>query len=155
MVAGGLRHVAAEAVTNGAYGRVLIVFRAGMRGGGAPLLCVNAEKGNMIAGFVLRSTGSRYNHHKANRVYEGGRAVAVKVFDIWNEVDEFLTSTPTPQQILAFRPSQAAQERLRHLLDANQSRRRSPDEEAELQETLAVEQFMRHLKVKALAKARA
>lgn len=81
--------------------------------------------------------------------------MAIRVFDIWNEVDEFLTSTPTPQEILAFRPSQTAQERLRKLLGANQSRRLTPDEEAELQETLAVEQFMRRLKVKALAKARA
>lgn len=78
--------------------------------------------------------------------------MAVKAFDIWNEVDEFLTSTPTPEQILAFRPSQAAQGRLRYLLDANGNRRLSPDEEAELNETLAVETFMRRLKVKALAK---
>lgn len=79
-------------------------------------------------------------------------AVAVKVFDVWNEVDDFLTSTPTPEQILAFRPSQAAQERLHSLLDANRSRPLSADEEAELNETLAVETFMRRLKVKALAK---
>jgi hypothetical protein len=72
-----------------------------------------------------------------------------------NEVDESLTSTHTPQHILAFRPSRAAQERLRALLDANQSRPPTPDEEAELLETLAVEQFMRSLKVKARAKARA
>ena len=80
-------------------------------------------------------------------------AVAVRVFDIWNDVDEFLTSTPTPQQILAFRPSQAAQERLRFLLDANGSRLLTADEEAELSETLAVEQFIRRLKIRALAKA--
>ena len=76
--------------------------------------------------------------------------MAAKVFDIWNEVDDFLTSTPTPQQILAFRPSPAAQERLRCLLEANRSRPLTADEEAELNETLAVEQFMRRLKVKAL-----
>jgi hypothetical protein len=76
------------------------------------------------------------------------------VFDVWNEVDGFLTSAPTPEQILAFRPSQAAQERLRCLLDANQSRPLTADEEVELNETLAVENFMRRLKVRA-AKARA
>jgi len=81
--------------------------------------------------------------------------VAVTVFDIWNEVDEFLTSTPTPKQILAFRPSPAVQERLRALLDVNGSRSLTADEEAELRETLAIEQFMRRLKIKALAKARA
>ena len=81
--------------------------------------------------------------------------MAVTVFDIWNEVDEFLTSTPTPKQILAFRPSPAVQERLRALLDVNGSRSLTADEEAELRETLAIEQFMRRLKIKALAKARA
>ena len=81
--------------------------------------------------------------------------MAAKVFDIWNEVDEFLTSTPTPEQILAFRPSPAAQGRLHDLLDANRSRPLSADEEAELNETLAVENFMRRLKVRALAKVQA
>jgi hypothetical protein len=81
--------------------------------------------------------------------------VTVKTFDVWNEVDEFLTSTPTPEQILAFRPSQAGQERLRSLLDANQNRPLTADEEAELNELLAVENFMRRLKARALAKVRA
>jgi len=78
--------------------------------------------------------------------------VAVKVLEIWDEVDDFLTSTPTPQQILAFRPSLPAQAHLHRLLDANRSRPLSTEEEAELRETLAVEQFMRRLKIKALAK---
>lgn len=78
--------------------------------------------------------------------------MAVKAFDIWNEVDEFLTSTPTPRQILDFRPSQAAKERLRCLLEFNEARPLTADEEAELSESLAVEQFMRRLKIRALAK---
>lgn len=78
--------------------------------------------------------------------------MAVKTFDLWSDVDEFLTSTPTPTQILAFRPSRRAQERLRHLLDAQQSRPLTADEEAELHEALAIETFMRRLKVKALSK---
>lgn len=81
--------------------------------------------------------------------------MAVKIFGVWNEVDELLTSTPTPEQLLAFRPSSAAQERLRCLLDANQHGILTADEEAELNETLAIENFMRRLKVRALAKVRA
>ena len=81
--------------------------------------------------------------------------MAVKVFGVWDEGDEFLTSTPTPEQILVFRPSEAAQERLRRLLDANGNRPLSTDEEAELNESLAIEGFMRRLKVRALAKVRA
>jgi len=85
-------------------------------------------------------------------VVEGRIVVAVKTFDLWNDVDEFLTSTPTPTQILAFRPSRRARERLRHLLDAQQSGPLTVDEDAELHEALAVEAFMRRLKVKALSK---
>jgi dsDNA-specific endonuclease/ATPase MutS2 len=81
--------------------------------------------------------------------------VAVKVLEIWNEVDEFLTSTPTPKQILEFRPSQPAQERLHNFLEASSSRTLTAGEEAELNEIMAVEQFMRRLKIKALAKAQA
>jgi hypothetical protein len=79
--------------------------------------------------------------------------MAIKLFEIWNEVDEILTSTPTPEQILAFRPSAAAQARLRYLLDANLTRPLTPDEDAELNETQAVETFMRRLKVRAMSKA--
>jgi hypothetical protein len=81
--------------------------------------------------------------------------MAIRRFAIWNEIDEFLVSTPTPEQILAFRPSAEAQERLRYLLEQNQNRKLSADEEAELDETMAVENFMRRLKVRALAKAEA
>ena len=79
--------------------------------------------------------------------------MAVKVLEIWNEVDEFLTSTPTPKQILDFRPSRPAQERLHYLLEASSNRTLTADEEAELNETMAIEQFMRRLKIKALAKS--
>lgn len=81
--------------------------------------------------------------------------MAVKVFDVWDEVDELLTSTPTPDQILGFRPSRAAQGRLRDLLDANRSRPLPAAEETELNETLAVESFMRRLKARALTKVQA
>ncbi|MGH2389082.1 MAG: hypothetical protein ACRDIE_12835 [Chloroflexota bacterium] len=96
----------------------------------------------------------RYTDHNGDYVREGA-AMAVNMFDIWNEVDEFLTSTPTPKQILAFRPTPAAQERLRRLLDARSSRILTAEEEAELNETQAIEQFMRRLKIRALAKVQA
>lgn len=32
--------------------------------------------------------------------------MAIERLAVWDEVDEFLTSTPTPEQILAFRPSE-------------------------------------------------
>jgi len=78
--------------------------------------------------------------------------MAVQRLSVWDEVDEFLVSTPTPEQILEFRPSEITQKRLRVLLDANQEGNLTPVEHAELDEHMALENFMRRLKVKALAK---
>jgi hypothetical protein len=116
---------------------------------GAPPLQEAMWGGVRRAGLSLRYTLGR------GEVLQEGAAMAVSVFDIWNEVDEFLTSTPTPSEILAFRPSPGAQERLRRLLDARASGALTTEEEAELNETLAVEHFMRRLKIRALAKVRA
>ncbi len=68
------------------------------------------------------------------------------------EVLEFLVSSPTPQQIVAFRPSIATQEHIRHLLDANQKRKLTTDEESELEEFDQIEHLMRMLKAKARLK---
>lgn len=81
--------------------------------------------------------------------------MAIQRLSIWDEVDEFLTSTPTPEQILAFRPSEETQKRLQSLLDANRANQLTPGERAELDEHMALENFMRRLKVKALAKVTA
>ncbi|MCA0456073.1 MAG: hypothetical protein LCI00_18995 [Chloroflexi bacterium] len=78
--------------------------------------------------------------------------MAVQRLSVWDEVDEFLISTPTPEQILAFRPSNASQQRLSVLLEANRNGEILPAEQAELNEHMALENFMRRLKVKALAK---
>lgn len=81
--------------------------------------------------------------------------MAIQTLPIWEEVDDFLTSTPTPEQILAFRPSVAAQERLRLLLDLNREGRLTNDELLELDQYLAVETLMRRLKAKAAIKVQA
>lgn len=81
-------------------------------------------------------------------------SMGVARVSVWDEVDEFLTSTPTPEQILAFRPSEAAQMRLRTLLEANREGTLTPDEQAELDQHLALDMFMSRLKAKALMKRR-
>ena len=53
--------------------------------------------------------------------------------DIHDEVMAFLLSSPTPQAIIEFRVSNAAQQRLRYLLDANRNRTLSPEEADELE----------------------
>lgn len=69
--------------------------------------------------------------------------------NIQDEVLSFLLSSPNPQQILAFRASDAAQQRLQTLLAANRDGRLSPAERAELDEASQLNHFMMLLKAKA------
>ncbi len=78
--------------------------------------------------------------------------MAIERLSVWDEIDEFLISTPTPEQILAFRPSEFTQKRFQDLLEMNRDGQLAPNEHAELNEHIALENFMRRLKVKALAK---
>lgn len=65
------------------------------------------------------------------------------------EVLDFLATGPSPQQILAFRPSAESQGRLGGLLAKNRQMRLSEDEEEELDDFEQAELLMQ------LAKARA
>ena len=69
--------------------------------------------------------------------------------NIQDEVFGFLLSSPTPQQIVAFRASEAAQQRLRYLLDANRDGILSDAERAELDEASQINHFVTRLKAKA------
>jgi len=66
-----------------------------------------------------------------------------------NEVYDFLLSKPSPEAIIAYRPSEESQNRLRYLLDANRNNQLSTDENAELDEYMRIEHFMRMLKARA------
>ena len=68
---------------------------------------------------------------------------------IQEEVLTFLLSSPTPQQIIDFHASEAAQERLRYLLDANQQGILSDDERTELDEASHINHFIILLKARA------
>lgn len=69
-----------------------------------------------------------------------------------DEVMDFLLSAPTPQQVLALRPSDTAQERLRYLLDGNRNGVLNDMERAELESYLQLEHFVRRLKIRAQEK---
>ncbi|MCI0711634.1 MAG: hypothetical protein L0154_15875 [Chloroflexi bacterium] len=62
---------------------------------------------------------------------------------------DFLLSAPTPEEVIAVRPSPAAQERLRYLLDGNRNETLNDAERAELETYLQVEHFVRRLKIRA------
>lgn len=72
--------------------------------------------------------------------------------NIQEEVMTFLLSSPTPQEIIRFRASENAQQRLRYLLDANRNDTLTPQEEAELDEASNVNHFMTSLKAEAYKK---
>ena len=68
---------------------------------------------------------------------------------IQDEVLGFLLLSPTPQQIIAFHASDAAQQRLRYLLDANREGTLSDAERGELEEASQINHFVTRLKAKA------
>jgi hypothetical protein len=70
----------------------------------------------------------------------------------WDEVDEFIMSNPSPEQIISFQMSAALQERAVELLKQNREGELTLEELTELDEFTAIEKFMRRLKAKALAK---
>lgn len=71
---------------------------------------------------------------------------------LFDEVLEFLASTPTPQQILEFHPSENLDRHISHLLELNREGKLSADESAELDEFARLEHFMRMLRIKARQK---
>lgn len=67
----------------------------------------------------------------------------------YDEIVDFLLSRPTPEQVIALHPSEAAQERLRTLLEKNRDNWLTEVERAELTEYLQLEHFVRRMKVRA------
>lgn len=67
----------------------------------------------------------------------------------YEEVADFIAGGTTPQNVIAFRPSDAAQERVAALLSREKNGALLPEEKSELDHYLQLEHLMR------LAKARA
>ena len=68
---------------------------------------------------------------------------------LFNEILDFLASTPTPEQIVAFRPSATLQERASYLLDRQRDGTLTADESTELDEIARMNHFMSMLKIRA------
>ena len=69
-----------------------------------------------------------------------------------DEIFEFLLSQPTPEQIINLSASDAAQERLRYLLDSNQNNSLNDAERAELDAYIQLDNFVAQLKIRAREK---
>ena len=70
--------------------------------------------------------------------------------NITDEVLSFLVSAPTPEQIITFHASEAAQERLRLLLDGNRNGTLTERERAELDEMNQIDHFFTLIKARAM-----
>ncbi len=71
--------------------------------------------------------------------------------NIQNEVLDFLLSSPSPEQIIAFHPSEQAQSRLSILLEANRNGTLTESERAELDEASHLNHLFIRLKARAHA----
>ena len=70
----------------------------------------------------------------------------------YDEFVEFITSSPTLEDIANFKLSEASQARINELLDANRNRRLTDAEEAELDEYVRLEHIVRKAKIRAYEK---
>lgn len=78
--------------------------------------------------------------------------MAIRNVSAYDEFVEFITSSPTLEQIAEFRFSQNTQSRISQLLEANQKGKLADYDEAELDEYLRVEHLVRKAKIRAYEK---
>ena len=74
---------------------------------------------------------------------------------LFSEILDFLASTPTPERIIAFKPSDQLEQRLSYLLEQNGEDVLTAEERRELDEFLRMNHFMNMLKIRARQKKNA
>ena len=67
---------------------------------------------------------------------------------LFTEIIDFLASTPTPEGIVAFKPSDQLEQRLSYLLNRNGEAALTAEERQELDEFLRMNHFMNMLKIR-------
>jgi len=75
--------------------------------------------------------------------------MALQKLKAYDEFVEFITAAPSIQEIAAYFMSEEAQSRISELLDANQSRRLTDAESAELDDYQELGRIVRRMKIKA------
>jgi hypothetical protein len=71
---------------------------------------------------------------------------------LYDEIAEFFASTPSVEQIAAYRLSDDSEQLISALLEANRTRGLTPDERAALDEYTRIERLMQAIKVRAFAR---
>ncbi len=73
-------------------------------------------------------------------------------YSAYSELVRFLTSTPSPEDIVNYAASKDTRLRVRYLLNAKRAGMLTREEQAELEEFYKAEHFMKELKVRAKRK---
>ena len=73
----------------------------------------------------------------------------IPTLPFYEQVLDFLVESPSPQEIIAFRPSDAVQKRFSELLALNREQKLSKTEEEELEHYIQIDRMMSLLKAKA------
>ena len=75
--------------------------------------------------------------------------------EVYRALLDFLTSNPSPEAVLNFRPTLQMQARIRVLLETNRAAQLTPAEAAELDEYERINRFVRKLKIRAMKELKA
>jgi hypothetical protein len=75
--------------------------------------------------------------------------------EVYRGLLDFLTSNPSPEAVLNFRPTPQMQERISALLEKNRITQLTPAEAAELDEYERINRFVRKFKIRALKELKA
>ena len=98
----------------------------------------------------MASSGYTGRHNYSHQVE---RSIAMSLQEVslpyYEQILEFLSTGPSVQEILAFRPRPEIQERFSQLLEANRQRALTAQEEEELDHYIRIERLMALLKAKA------
>lgn len=78
--------------------------------------------------------------------------MAIAQLEAYHEFVEFITSTPTLEEMSRFRLSDSSEERISYLLEQNRQEDISSEETQELDEYLRLEHIMRQVKIRAFEK---
>ncbi len=111
-----------------------------------PLTCADSVCRQVNAAVWCFLLGVKWLDKSTTKQYSIYAMDSIKAYE---EVVDFIAAGTTPQNVIAFRPSEAAQERVEDLLSREKEGELSPAERSELDHYLQLEHLMR------LAKARA
>jgi len=101
--------------------------------------------GDRLPGVLMQVLESNYPSTSPQKQSELGN-----VYEVYTEVLDFLLKSPTPEQILSFKVSTQAQQRLQNLLEKNRSGMLTIEEHQELDVYEQLEHLMILLKARAI-----